>query len=116
MMTAPIENNPGEPAGVFGILAGLVAVMVALHWHMTAETGALWTTLFVAVGGLVTAVRTRPVAPAVITTVIAAAVALVGGYGFHAGPGLVAAISGLVLAVLNLAAVRPHVVPVGRVV
>lgn len=114
-MTDPTPRT-GEPAGIIGVLTGAVATLVALNFGFSPETGALWTAAIVAVGGLIVAFRTRPVAPAAVTAVISAAVALVGGYGFHASPGLVAALSGLVLSVLSLVGVRPQVSPVGRVI
>jgi asparagine N-glycosylation enzyme membrane subunit Stt3 len=114
-MSSPTPRA-GEPAGIIGILTGLIAVLVALNVPgLTPGIGSLWVAVIVAVGGLIVAIRTRPVAPAVITAVIAAVVALVSGYGFHVSPGLVAAISGLVLAVLSVTATRPQVSPVGGV-
>ena len=115
-MTEPVRTV-GEPAGIIGILTGLVATLVALKVPgMGGNLGPLWVALIVAAGGLVIAFRTRPVAPGVITAVLSAAVALVGGYGLDLSPSLVGALSGLILAVLSVTAIRPQVNPVGTVV
>lgn len=115
-MTEPIRTV-GEPAGIIGILTGLVATLVALKVPGMDDTlGPLWTALIVAVGGLVIAWRTRPIAPAVITLVVSSAVALISGYGLDLSPTLVGSLSGLVLSVLSLVAVRPQVAPVGNLV
>lgn len=114
-MTAPAPRT-GEPAGIIGILTWIVAVLVALNIHgLTQSVGALLVAAIVAAGGLIVAFRTRPVAPAVITTAISAIFALGAGLGFHVPPNLVAALSGLILAALSGALTRPQVVPVGRV-
>jgi hypothetical protein len=93
----------GEPALWFGLLAPLFDVAVALKFPgVTADTKVAIIAAINAVAGAAIAWRTRPLAPGAFTAALSAVVALFAGYGYEISPNLVAAISGMILAVVAL--------------
>jgi hypothetical protein len=103
-----------EPALYIGVLSGALSLLVALNFgSLTSDQAALIVAAITAVGGVITAIATRPVAPAAFTALVAAVAALLAGFRFDVSPGTVAAVNGLVLAVLTLVT-RHQVTPVGR--
>ena len=102
-----------EPALYIGAVSAGLSLLVALNFHgLSSEQAALIVAAITAVGGVVAAVATRPVAPAAFTALVAAVAALLAGFHFGVAPGTVAAVNGLVLAVLALVT-RHQVSPVG---
>lgn len=92
-----------EPALIIGVVSAALSLLVALNWHgLTSDQAALIVAAITAVGGLITALSTRPIAPAAFTAVITAGVALLAGFHFNLDPATVATFNGLVLAVLTL--------------
>jgi hypothetical protein len=92
-----------EPALYIGAISAGLSLLVALNFHgLTSEQAALIVAAITAVGGVVTAVATRPVAPAAFTALVTAVAALLAGFHFDLDPGTVAAVNGVVLAVLAL--------------
>jgi len=92
----------GEPALVLGIVSAALSLIVALNVGLTAEQAGLWVALITAVFGAVTALAVRPVSPAVFTAVVVAAGDLLMGYHFHVSPGVLSAVSALLLSVMTL--------------
>jgi hypothetical protein len=92
-----------EPAAWVGIITAVLAFLVSLNVSfLTAEQASLIVAAIVAVGGAVIAWRTTPRTPGAFTGVVAALAALATGYGLHVRPGVVGAVSGLILALLAL--------------
>jgi ABC-type thiamin/hydroxymethylpyrimidine transport system permease subunit len=105
-------NPRREPALIIGVISAALSLLVTLNFHgLTSEQAALIVAAITAVGGVITAVATRPVAPAAFTALIAAVAALLAGFHFNLDPATVAAFNGLVLAVLTLVT-RHQVTPV----
>jgi hypothetical protein len=113
-MSTPVARAPlgGEPQLILGFVSAAVSLLVALNvGGLTDTVGALIVALITAVFGAVAAAMVRPVAPAAFTTVVTAAADLLLGLHYNVDPGVVAAINGLVLAVLVLVT-RHQVTPV----
>lgn len=100
-----------EPALIIGTASAGLSLVVALQLGLSSTQAALWVAVITAVFAVLTALATRPIAPAVFTGLVTAVAALLAGYHFHAGPGVVAAVNGLVLSVLTLVT-RHQVSPV----
>jgi uncharacterized membrane protein HdeD (DUF308 family) len=100
-----------EPALVLGAVSAALSLLVALNIGLTSVQAALWIAAITAVFGVVKAMLTRPVAPAAFTTAVVAVTDLLAGYHWALSPGLIAAVNGLVLAVLTLLT-RAQVSPV----
>lgn len=101
-----------EPALYIGAVSAALSLLVAINFHgLSSEQAALIVAVITAIGGVATAVATRPVTPAAFTALVAAAAALLAGFHFNVDPGTVAAINGIVLAVLSLVT-RHQVTPV----
>jgi hypothetical protein len=99
-----------EPALYIGALSAGLSLIVALNFgHLTSDQAALIVAAITAVGGVITAIATRPVAPSAFTALVAAVAALLAGLE----AGTVAAINGVVLAVLTLVT-RHQVTPAAR--
>lgn len=104
-----------EPALYIGVLSGGLSLLVAVGFgSLTSDQAALIVAAITAVGGVVTAIATRPVAPAAFTALVAAGAALLAGFHFDVSAGTVAAVNGLVLAVLTLVT-RHQVSPVSAI-
>ncbi|MBB0231798.1 hypothetical protein FOE67_20440 [Streptomyces calidiresistens] len=91
-----------EPALWLGVLSAGLSVAVTLGVGLTTVQAGAIVAAVSAVGGAVTAAVTRPVAPAAFTGAIGALVALVAAFGLEVSPELVAAMSGMTVAVLAL--------------
>ena len=92
-----------EPALYIGVVSAGLSLVVALNvGGLTSEQAALIVGAITAIGAVITAVFTRPIAPAVFTGAVAAVAALLAGFHFAVAPGTVAAVNGVVLAVLTL--------------
>lgn len=105
-------NPTREPALWIGVLSGGLSLLVALQWgHLTSDQAALIVAAITAAGGVVTAIATRPIAPAAFTALVTACADLLAGFHFSVSAGTVGAINGLVLAVLTLVT-RHQVTPV----
>lgn len=105
-------NPTREPALIVGVLSGALSLLVALNFHgLSSDQAALIVAAVTAGGGVATALTTRPIAPAAFTALVAAVAALLAGFHFNVSPGTVAAVNGLVLAVLTLVT-RHQVTPV----
>jgi|SRR3954471_1427973 hypothetical protein len=101
-----------EPAAWIGVITATLAFLVSLNVSfLTTEQAALIVAAIVAIGGAVIAWRTTPRTPGAFTAVVSAFAALAAGYGLHVRPGVVGAVSGLILALLALDT-RGQVTPV----
>lgn len=89
-----------EPALIVGAVSAALSVVVTLGIGLSTDQAGAWTAIISGVFAVVTAVTTRPVAPAAFTGLVTVAAALLGAYHFHVAPGTVVAINGLVIAVL----------------
>jgi len=101
-----------EPAGIVGLLTAALAFVVSLNLHgLSAVQAGYIVAAVTAVGSLVIAWRTRPVAPGVITGAISALAALATAYGFHPRAAVVGAVAALAVA-LSSFLTRAQVSPV----
>ncbi len=102
-----------EPSLIIGFTGAVVAVLVGLNlsW-LTAGAGVAVVALLTA---LVTAVTTRPVAPALYVGVVVAVAAVLSEYNFHLSEDLIAGVGGVVMASFALFGVRPQVAPKAEV-
>lgn len=98
-----------EPALIVGFVAAVVAVVVGLNvdW-LSAGAGVA---VVAAVGAILTAATTRPVAPALFVGAFVAVAAVLAEYNYHLSDGLIAGAGGLILAAFALFGVRPQVTP-----
>jgi hypothetical protein len=98
-----------EPALILGIIGAIGTFLVSLNvtWLSASALAAIMALLT----AIVTAVFTKPVAPALYVGVLAAASAVAAQYGLHWSDGAVAALSGVILAAFALFGIRPQVVP-----
>lgn len=103
----------GEPALVLGTVSAVLSLIVALNVGLSAEQAGLWVAVITAVFSAVTALAVRPVSPAVFTGVVVAVGDLLMGYHFHVSPGVLSAVSALLLSVMTLLT-RHQVTPVTR--
>jgi len=92
-----------EPSLIIATIGSALSVLVGFHFDwLTGEQAALIVAALNAVLGVVNALAVRPIAPAAFTYLVAAAGALLAGYGLHLSQEMVGAIDGLVLSVLML--------------
>lgn len=91
-----------EPALIVGAVSAALSLVVTLGVGLTANQAGAWTAVITAAFGVVTAVLTRPVAPAAFTALVTVTADLLGAYHFDVSAGTVAAVNGTVLAVLTL--------------
>lgn len=89
-----------EPALIIGAISAALSLVVTLGIGLTTDQAGAWVAVISAVFAVVTAVATRPIAPAAFTGLVTVAAALLGAYHFHVAPGTVVAVNGLVIAVL----------------
>lgn len=105
-----------EPAVVIAVISGALSLVVSLGVGLTAdEAGAIVAFISGAFAAL-TAVVTRPVAPAAFTGLVTVTADLLGAYHFDVSAGTLAAANGFVLAVLTLLTrgqVSPAILPPG---
>lgn len=91
-----------EPAVVLGVVSAALSLLVTLGLGLSADQAAGWVAVVAAVFAIVTAWRTRPVAPALFTGLVQVAAALLAAYHFSVSAGTVGAINTLVVAALTL--------------
>lgn len=98
-----------EPALIVGFVAAVVAVVVGLNvsW-LSAGAGVA---VVAAIGAIITAATTRPVAPALFVGAFVAVAAVLAEYNYHLSDGLISGAGGLILAAFALFGVRPQVTP-----
>lgn len=88
-----------EPALWAGLAAPLLSLLVALQWHgLSQDQATLILAAIAAAGGVVTAIATRPIAPAAFTAAVTALFALFAGFHFSVRPDIIAGVNGLILA------------------
>lgn len=101
-----------EPALYIGVVSAGLSLVVALNvGGLTSDQAALIVAAITAIGAVVTALATRPIAPPVFTGAVTAVAALLAGFHYNVSPGTIAAVNGVVLAVLTLI-FRGQVTPV----
>lgn len=89
-----------EPAAVIAALGSIITVVAALNlpWLTAGQAAALTA----AVSAVILVATTRPIAPGLVTGVVAAGAALFTEYGLHLSDALVGAVAAAVLAVFAL--------------
>ncbi len=98
-----------EPALVLGFIGTVLTFLAGVGMPgLTAGAAAAIVALLTAI---VTAALTRPIAPALYTGIITAAVALGSEYGLNVSEGTVAGLSSVVLAAFALFGIRSQVSP-----
>jgi hypothetical protein len=101
-----------EPALWIATLAALLSIAVTFNVPgLSLNQAAAITGVLTAGAGIVTAIKTRPIAVPMFTGFVGAAVILAAAYGFHVSAESVGAIQAAVTAVLVLIA-RGHITPV----
>jgi hypothetical protein len=98
-----------EPTLIVGFVAAVVAVVVGLNvsW-LSAGAGVA---VVAAIGAIITAATTRPVAPALYVGAFVAVAALLAEYNYHLSDGLIAGVGSAIMAAFALFGVRPQVTP-----
>jgi hypothetical protein len=98
-----------EPTLIVGFVAAVVAVVVGLNvsW-LSAGAGVA---VVAAIGAIITAATTRPVAPSLFVGAFVAVAAVLAEYNYHLSDGLISGAGGLILAAFALFGVRPQVTP-----
>lgn len=91
-----------EPALITGVLSAALSLVVTLGVGLSADQAGAWVAVITAAFAVVTAVMTRPIAPAAFTGLVTVVAVLLAAYHFNVSGGTVAAINGTVLAVLTL--------------
>ena len=92
-----------EPVVVLNTLSAVLGLIVTLGiTGLTDEMAGGIVGFVTAILGAIAAAMTRPVAPQAFTAVVAAGASLVATFGYEASPATVAAINGVILAVLTL--------------
>lgn len=102
-----------EPALVLGAISAALSLAVTLGIGLTADQAGAWTAVIAGVFAVITALATRPIAPAAFTGLVTVVATLLAAYHFDVSAGTVAAVNGTVLAVLTLLT-RGQVSPVSR--
>ena len=101
-----------EPALWIATIAALLSIAVTFNVPgLSLNQSAAIVGVLTAGAGVVTAIKTRPVAVPLFTGFVGAVVILAAAYGFHVSPESVGAIQAAVTAVLILIA-RGHITPV----
>lgn len=91
-----------EPALIVGAISAALSLVVTLGVGLTADQAGAWTAVISGVFAVITAVMTRPIAPAAFAGLVTVAADLLGAYHYNVSAGTVAAINTTVLAVLTL--------------
>lgn len=89
-----------EPALVLAVINAALGLAVTLGTGMTSDQAGGWVALISGVFAAITAILTRPIAPAAFTGLVTVTAALLSTYHFHVEPGTVGAINTLILACL----------------
>jgi hypothetical protein len=104
-----------EPAQYALLVSAILAVVVATKaTSLTADQATLIVAALMAIGAVVAAVFTRPLAPAAFLAVSAPVAALIAGFGYNVAPDLLAGINGLIMVLVGLL-IRMQVSPVTAV-
>jgi hypothetical protein len=98
-----------EPALIVGFIAAVVAVLLGLNLSWLSAGASV--AIVAAVGAIITAATTRPVAPSLFVGAFVAVAAVLAQYHYHLSDGLISGVSGLILAAFALFGVRPQVTP-----
>jgi hypothetical protein len=98
-----------EPALIIGFVAAVMAVLAGLN--LPGLSAGASVAIVAAIGALITALTTRPVAPSLFVGAFVAVAAVLAEYHYHLSDGLISGASGLILAAFALFAVRPQVTP-----
>lgn len=98
-----------EPALIVGFIAAVVAVLLGLNLSWLSAGASV--AIVAAVGAIITAATTRPVAPSLFVGAFVAVAAVLAQYHYHLSDGLISGASGLILAAFALFGVRPQVTP-----
>jgi ABC-type dipeptide/oligopeptide/nickel transport system permease subunit len=91
-----------EPALIVGAISAALSLVVTLGVGLSADQAGAWTAVISGVFAVVTAVLTRPIAPAAFTGLVAVVADLLAAYHFNVSAGTVAAVNTVVIAVLAL--------------
>lgn len=91
-----------EPALWVSAISAALSLAVTLGVGLSADQAGGWTAVISAVFGVVTAVLTRPIAPAAFTTAVAVTADLLSAYHLNVSSGAVVAVNTTVLAILGL--------------
>lgn len=91
-----------EPALWISAVSAALSLAVTLGVGLSADQAGAWTAVISAGFGVVTAVLTRPIAPAAFTTAVAVTADLLSAYHLNVSGAEVAAVNTAVLAVLGL--------------
>lgn len=91
-----------EPALWVSAVSAALSLAVTLGVGLTADQAGAWSAVISGVFAVVTAILTRPIAPAAFTGLVAVAADLLSTYHFNVSPGAVAAVNATVLAILGL--------------
>lgn len=98
-----------EPSLIIGFVAALGAVAAGLNLDWLSAGAAV--AAVAAIGAAITAATTRPIAPALFVGAFVAVAALLSEYHYHLSDGLIAGVSGVIMAGFALLGVRPQVTP-----
>jgi hypothetical protein len=110
-MTQPtqIKIFGREPTLIIGFVTAVVATLLGFKLPWLSAGAAV--AIVAALGALITAATTRPVAPSLFVGAFVAVAAVLAEYHYHLSDGLIAGASGLILAGFALFGVRPQVTP-----
>jgi hypothetical protein len=103
---------PREPALWVGLISTILTSAAALGVPFLTAGQAAAVVVFI--GALVTAVYTRPVAPALFLAAFGSASVLMAEYGLHWSDAQVGAVGSLIVAAFTFFGIRPQVDPVDR--
>ncbi len=91
-----------EPALFIGAISAALSLAVTLGVGLTANQAGGWTAVISGASAAVTAVATRPIAPAAFTGLVTVSADLLSAYHYDLSASTVAAVNGTVIAVLTL--------------
>lgn len=98
-----------EPAAIIAFVGAVLTALAATQVEfLSAGQAAALTAAF---AGVLIAVTTRPVAPALFTAAFVAVAALFGEYGLDLSDEVIGGVTAVILAGFTLAGVRPAVTP-----
>ncbi len=114
MSTATTTKAPSEPALIIAVISAALGLAATLGIHgLSSGKVALIVAAINAIAAIITAWRTRPIAPSLFTGAANAVIALAAAYGLHLPQSTIGALNVLVIAVLALMT-RGQVSPVPR--
>lgn len=98
----PLKVLGREPALILGVLSAALSLVVTLGLGLTTDQAGALVAVVGGVFAAITAVATRPIAPAAFTGLVVVAAALLSSFHFNVAPATVGAINTVVVAVLVL--------------